>query len=140
MFDAGADLLRKTLDAADPGQVLRERSDQINEAFMLVLQSNLAAAERSGQVELAERLRAIEHLATSIVEESLSPEDRFISQLLQAETPQSAAKLLRQNPAMITPAFVKRLNELADQMDQNGRKPAGERLRQLAREASVMLF
>ncbi len=140
MFDAGADLLRKTLDAADPGQVLRERSDQINEAFMLVLQSNLAAAERSGQADLAERLRAIEHLATGIVEESLSPEDRFISQLLQAETPQSAAKLLRQNPAMITPAFVKRLNELADQMDQNGRKPAGERLRQLAREASVMLF
>ncbi len=140
MFDAGADLLHKALNAADPGQVLRERSDQINEAFMLVLQSNLAAAERSGQADLAERLRAIEHLATSIVEESLSPEDRFISQLLQAETPQSAAKLLRQNPAMITPAFVKRLNELADQMDQNGRKPAGERLRQLAREASVMLF
>ncbi|WP_288089338.1 CpXC domain-containing protein [Roseiflexus sp.] len=140
LFDAGANLLRAALDAAAPERVLRERSDQINEAFMLVLQSNLAAAERSGQVQLAERLRAIEHLATSIVEESLSPEDRFISQLLQAETPQSAAQLLRQNPAMITPAFVKHLNELADQMDQNGRKPAGDRLRQLAREASVMLF
>ncbi len=140
LFDAGANLLRKALDTADSERVLREHSDQINEAFMLVLQSNLAAAERSGQVHLAERLRAIEHLATRIVEESLSPEDRFISQLLQAETPQDATKLLRQNPTMITPAFVKHLNELADQMDQNGRKPAGDRLRQLAREAGVMLF
>lgn len=140
LFDAGANLLRKALDTADAERVLREHSDQINEAFMLVLQSNLAAAERSGQVRLAERLRAIEHLATRIVEESLSPEDRFISQLLQAETPQDATKLLRQNPTMITPAFVKHLNELADQMDQNGRKPAGDRLRQLAREAGVMLF
>lgn len=140
LFDAGANLLRAALNAADPESVLRERRDQINEAFMLVLQSNLAAAERSGQEHLAERLRTIEHLATAIVEESLSPEDRFISQLLQAETPQNATKLLRQNPAMITPAFVKRLNELADQMDQNGRKPAGDRLRQLAREAGVMLF
>jgi hypothetical protein len=41
---------------------------------------------------------------------------------------------------MITPAFVRHLNELADQMEKNGRKPAGERLRQLAREAGVMLF
>lgn len=140
LFDASASLLREALAATDPERVLRERSDQINEAFMLVVQSNLAAAERSGQNAVAERLRTIERLATQIVEESLSPEDRFISQLLQAETPQGATKLLRQNPAMITPAFVKRLNELADQMDKNGRKPAGERLRQLAREAGVMLF
>ncbi|MCS6839324.1 MAG: CpXC domain-containing protein [Roseiflexus sp.] len=140
VFEAAASLLREALDAPDPERVLRERSNQINEAFMLVVQSNLAAAERSGQTQLVERLRTIERLATQIVEESLSPEDRFINQLLQAETPQSATKLLRQNLAMITPAFVKRLNELADQMDKNGRKPAGERLRQLAREASVMLF
>lgn len=140
LFEAGANLLREALDAADPARVLRERSDQIDEAFMLVLQSNLAAAERNGQEKLAERLRALEQIATSIVEESLSPEDRFISQLLQAETPQDATKLLRQNPAMITPAFVRHLNELADQMDKNGRKPAGDRLRQLAREAGVMLF
>ena len=140
LFDAGANLLRAALDAADPAAVLRERSDEINDAFMLVLHSNLAAAERSGQDHLAERLRAIEQLATQIVEESLSPEDRFISQLLQAETPQEATKLLRQNPAMITPAFVRRLNELAEQMEKNGRKPASERLRQLAREAGVMLF
>jgi hypothetical protein len=140
LFDAGANLLREALNAPDPERILRERSDQINEAFMLVVQSNLAAAERSGQNHLAERLLTIERLATQIVEESLSPEDRFINQLLQAETPQNATKLLRQNPAMITPAFVKRLNELADQMDKNGHKPAGERLRQLAREAGVMLF
>jgi len=48
--------------------------------------------------------------------------------------------LLRQNPAVITTAFVKRLNELADESEQAGRKPLGERLRQLSREAGAMLF
>lgn len=140
LFDAGANLLREALNAEDPAEVLRANREQIDEAFMLVLQSNMAAAERTGQMQFVERLQVIEQLAAQVVEESLSPEDRFINQLLQTETPQEATKLLRQNPAQITAALVKRLNELAEEMENNGRKPVGERLRQLAREASVMLF
>jgi hypothetical protein len=41
---------------------------------------------------------------------------------------------------MVTPAFVKRVNELADQLENDGRKPLGERLRQIGREAGAMLF
>ncbi len=140
LFDAGANLLRSALEATDAADVLRANSAQIDEAFMLVLQSNIAMAERAGQDQMVARLRAIEQLAAQIVEESLSPEDRFVNQLLQADTPQAATRLLRQNPAMITPSFVRRLNELADQMESGGHRPASERLRQLAREAGVMLF
>jgi len=119
---------------------LRANPDQIDEAFFLVLQANLAAAERAGNTAAHERLSEIERLAGEVMQESLSPEDRFINQLLQAEKPQDATKLLRQNPAIITTAFVKRLNELAEQMEGDGRKPLGERLRQLGREAGAMLF
>jgi hypothetical protein len=48
--------------------------------------------------------------------------------------------MLRQNPRLITADFVKRLNELAAQMENDGRKPLGERLRQLGRESGAMLF
>ena len=41
---------------------------------------------------------------------------------------------------MINPAFVKRLNELAEESENAGRKPLAERLRQLARESGAMLF
>jgi hypothetical protein len=140
MFEAGAAVLQEILAAPDPAAALREQSDKIDEAFLLVLQANAAAAERAGNTEAVRRLAEIERLALEIAQESLSPEERFINQLLQAEKPQDATKLLRQNPTMITGAFVKRLNELADQMENDGRKPLGERLRQLGREAGAMLF
>jgi hypothetical protein len=140
MFEAGAAVLQEILTAPDAAAALRERREKIDEAFLLVLQANAAAAERASNAAAVARLAEIERLALEIVQESLSPEDRFINQLLQAEKPQDATKLLRQNPTIITASFVKRLNELADQMEGDGRKPLGERLRQLGREAGAMLF
>ena len=140
LFEAGATVLQSIADADDTLEALRANREKIDEAFFLVLQANLAAAERAGNAAAIDRLHEIERLAVETMQEALSPEDRFINQLLAAEKPQDATKLLRQNPAMITGPFVKRLNELADQMEQDGRKPLGERLRQLGREAGAMLF
>jgi hypothetical protein len=140
LFEAGAKILQQVFEAPDKAEALRANRERIDEAFLLVLQANMAAAERAGNAEALAQLQEIERLAMEIVQESLSPEDRFINELLGAEKPQDATKLLRQNPTMITTAFVKRLNELADQMEQDGRQPLGERLRQLGREAGAMLF
>ena len=140
MFEAGAAVLEQVLSAPDTAAALRAQGDKIDEAFLLVLQANAAAAERMGNTQALERLAEIERLAVEIAQESLSPEERFINDLLAAEKPQDATKMLRQNPRLITPDFVKRLNELADQMEHDGRKPLGERLRQLGRECGAMLF
>jgi hypothetical protein len=140
LFEAGAQVLKLAMDADDPAEALRAHHDQIDEAFLLVLDANLAAAQRAGAADAVARLAEIRRLAVEIAQEALSPEDRFINELLQAEKPQDATRLLRQNVAMITPAFVKHLNELADQFESDGRKPLGERLRQLGREAGAMLF
>ncbi len=140
MFEAGAAVLEQVLNAPDTAAALREQGDKIDEAFLLVLQANAAAAERMGNTQALERLAEIERLAIEIAQESLSPEERFINELLAAEKPQDATKMLRQNPRLITPDFVKRLNELAEQMENDGRKPLGERLRQLGRESGAMLF
>jgi CpXC protein len=140
LFEAGAQVLKAVMAADDPAAALRAQRDTIDEAFLLVLDANLAAAERAGAADAIARLTEIRRLALEIAQEALSPEDRFINELLQLEKPQDATKLLRQNVAMITPAFVKRLNELSDQFESDGRKPLGERLRQLGREAGAMLF
>lgn len=140
LFEAGAAVLRDIIQAEDPAAALRANREKIDEAFFLVLQANIVAAERAGNSAAAEKLSDIERLAGEVIQEALSPEDQFINQLLQAEKPQDATKLLRQNPAKITTTFVKRLNELAEQMENDGRKPMGERLRQLGREAGAMLF
>lgn len=140
IFDQAANTLREVLEADDLKQALSERREQINEAFMLVLATNREGAQRAGQTAIVERLQEIERLSVEVVQESLSPEERFISDLLNAETPQAATKTLRQNAAKITPALVKRMNELADEMEAGGRKEIADRLRQLGRESASMLF
>lgn len=140
LFERAASTLREVLVADDVKAALTERREDLNEAFMLVVASNRDAAERQGQGEIAERFAEIERLAVDVIQESMSPEERFISELLGAETPQASTKLLRQNAAKITPTLVKRINELADEMETNNRAEVGERLRQLGRESASMLF
>jgi hypothetical protein len=40
----------------------------------------------------------------------------------------------------VTPTFVKRLNELADELGSKGQQEQGDQVRRLAREAGAMLF
>lgn len=140
MFESAAQTLREVVQAEDLRAALTERREQLNEAFLMVIAANKDAAERAGQAEVVERLDEIEQLAMQVVQESLSPEERFIGELLSAETPQDATKLLRRSAAKITPDLVKRINELAEEMNGNGRKEMSDRLRQLGREAASMLF
>lgn len=140
MFEAGARLLQQVLAAEDPADVLRRHSQQIDEAFLLVLEANRAAAERSGRADMVQRMDEIRTHAVSIAEEALSPEDRFINELLRFEEPQDATALLRTSFDRVTPELIKRMNELAAQFEQDGQKPLADRLRALAREAGVMLF
>lgn len=140
LFEGAAQTLREVLQATDARQALTERRDQLGEAFMLVIAANKDAAQRAGNADIIQRLDEIERLAIEVVQESLTPEERLIGELLSAEKPQDATKLLRQNATKITSDFVKRINELAGEMEQNGRKEMSDRLRQLGREAASMLF
>lgn len=140
LFERAAATLREVLQAQDLRAALQQRRDDLNEAFLLVVAANREAAQRANQPDMVARLDEIERLAVEVVQEALSPTDRLISQLLNAESPQEATRLLRQQAALVTTDFVKRLNELADESEKNGRKEIAERLRQLSREATSLLF
>jgi len=140
MFEAGSAVLGEVLQAADPVAALRERADKVDEAFMMVLSANAGAAQRAGREDMVAVLDRLAAEAVEIIQARLTPEERFINELLLAETPQEATKLLRKNVAKINSDLVKRLNELADQEEKRANKPTAERLRQLARESGAMLF
>jgi phosphoenolpyruvate-protein kinase (PTS system EI component) len=140
MFEAGTNLLREALNAENPDEVLRAHSEEINEAFMLVLSANIESAQRAGQQDLAERMQEISRLAMEIVQEKLPPDERFINQLMLTEAPEEIGSLLRSNTALITVDFVKKLNEMADEQGNQGNKASAEKLRRLAREAGAMLY
>jgi len=140
LFEGAANALRAVLEAGDPREALREHRQHLGEAFSLVLDANRDAAARAGRADIVERLDQIGELAVEVVEESLSPEERLIAQLLGAETPQEATRLLRKSAAQVNADFVKRLNAMAAEMDGNGREEAATRLKQLGREAAALLF
>ena len=140
MFESGSKLLNELFATPDPLAALREHADRVDEAFMMVLSANAAAAQRANRTDLVEQFEQLAEVALGIIQERMSPEDRFINELLSAETPQQATRMLRTSVAKITPDLVKRLNELATQEEQHANKPTADRLRQLARECAAMLF
>ncbi|NJO05269.1 MAG: hypothetical protein HC876_06940 [Chloroflexaceae bacterium] len=140
MFEAGATTLEEVLQADDTRAALQGLGDRLDEAFMMVLSANIAAAERTGQSEVAARLQALGQLAFEVLQENMTPEERLINELLAAETPRDSQRTLRNNAALVTPEFVTQLNELADDQEQRGTQAIAEQLRRLAREASAMLF
>jgi hypothetical protein len=140
MFEAGNTVLRAVIDAEDLRAALEAQGTAVDEAFMLVLDANLAAAERAGQAEAVQRLLQIRETAIAVIQDRMTPEDRLINELLMAETARESTQLLRQHVAKITPDLVKKLNEVADMQEKRGAADQSERLRQLAREAGAMLF
>jgi hypothetical protein len=140
MFERAANTLQAVLDADDLHAALREHRSEIDEAFLLVVGANAQHAERIGNQEILDKLTEVARLAPEVVQEGMSPEERLIGQLLAAEKPQDATKLLRQNARQINSDFVKRLNDMGGEMETAGRTEQAERLRQLGREAASMLF
>jgi hypothetical protein len=142
-FEETSTLLRAVYEAQDRLAALRERSADLRrlaEPFFFLLEANAEAAERAGNAAVVAEMAALREHAQHVIDESLSPEDRFINQLLQSETPQDSTRLLRQHAAQVTPTFVKRLNELADELGSKGQQEQGDQVRRLAREAGAMLF
>jgi len=96
--------------------------------------------QHAGSDALVKQLEALASTAQDIIDSRLSPEDRFINELLAQETTVEATRLLRKNMTRITPELARRLNERAAEEEKRANQADAERLRQLAREASALLF
>lgn len=140
LFERGSALIDAVLSTPDPVAALRERAAEVDEGLLTVISASIAAAHHAGSAELVEQLEKLATTAQDIIESRLSPEDRFINELLAQETAAEATRLLRKNVTKITPDLARRLNERAAEEEKRANQAVAERLRQLAREASALLF
>ncbi|GIV91060.1 MAG: hypothetical protein KatS3mg055_3578 [Chloroflexus sp.] len=140
LFERGSALIDAVLSTSDPVAALRERAAEVDEGLLTVISASIAAARHAGSPELVDQLEQLAATAQEIIESRLSPEDRFINELLAQETTLDATRLLRKNMTKITPELARRLNERAAEEEKRANQAAAERLRQLAREASALLF
>lgn len=128
--------LRAIMTATDVEAAVKERIDELDEAFLMVLSANIDAAQKEGREDIVERLQHIYRVVVEEAEKNLRPEFQAINELLRTESEAEREKLLRDalttyNPAGfielidtliadvsgqgVSPNLLERLNAIADQ-------------------------
>lgn len=81
-----AGLLQELLNAPNPEELIRESLPLIDSTFMAVLMANIEQAQKQKNTEAVKRLQGILDIVNNLVWESMSPEMRFINELLGTES------------------------------------------------------
>jgi molybdopterin converting factor small subunit len=102
MNRAGA-TLQGILEAEDRRAAIRERMEEIDDAFMYVLSANIQQLEQRGQTQQAEVLREVHELIMDEMESQAPPEVRLLNQLIRAEDRETRRQILENNRDAVTP-------------------------------------
>lgn len=121
-------VLRKLMDAPDVDQALRDNAHLIDDAFVSLLNENLAAAQKAGRMDVAARLNRVAEGLNRLMEEAAPPEIKLINELLDLPTEAEAEAALKRQAGSLTQDLVNTLQYLADNMRQNGRAELAARL------------
>ncbi len=125
-------LLQAILQTPNPQQFIAENAHMFDDAFMAVLTANLQNAEQSGNLQASARLRQIYDQVIQALQSQMSPELRFINQILGAPTAEDAESLLRSEGAQFGPSLLQALDAVGRTLEARGDNPAiVERIRHL---------
>jgi hypothetical protein len=133
------ELLNETIQSEDPESLLRERLEQVDDAFFLVLTANIQEAERQGQGEAAEALREIVEMTFRLLEERMPPEMRFINQLLRLPYPQGTRQFMKSEQELLTPQVIAEMERLIESLRDEGQLETAEHLEQVVGQARAVL-
>ena len=131
VLDQAAGTLRSILQAPDMDAALREHAQDIDDAFMAVLEANLEAAQQAGQQQALQRLQLLSNKIMQLVQAGAPPEIQFINEILGIENEADLDRLLQENRETLTPELLGLMADIADNMRENERAEVAERLDQL---------
>jgi hypothetical protein len=134
-----ADLLREIFESEDLEKAVRERLEEIDDAFFAVLSTSIEQAETAEDKAATSKLKHIANLAFGLLQERAPRPIKLINQLLAAQYPRETKKLLEENVEQVDNELV-RVMELAIQnLNQGGQKKAARHLREVRDQARAML-
>ena len=131
---ATRDLLVQILEADDVKKATEANLPAIDEVFVNILNNELEAARKNGDLERSARLNQV----VEVLQEAsaMPPEVQLIEELLEAEDDAARRALLEQNSEAITPEFLQMLSGLIAQIEGSNQDPKLlESLNQLNRQA-----
>lgn len=90
-----AQFLQMLLNSPQQDQMIEENIDLIDNTFMAILNANLQEAQRRGDSQTFGALEALYRKVVEVLQARMSPELRFINELLSAESEPAMVKLLQ---------------------------------------------
>ena len=122
MMQKAGDTLTAILTADDFVAEVRNRLDEIDDAFMYVLSANIGEFEKRGEQEQAEALKQVYQTILTVMEEQAPPEVRFVNQLVRTRDPEARRQLLDDNPAMVQPQLLQVLTAVRGEAEGAGQQ------------------
>ena len=85
MVQQKAQFLRMLMTSPDAEAMMRQNVEMIDDNFMTVLSMNIQEAQKRSDVQTSAKLQEIYEVAVSLLREQMTPELRFINELLSFE-------------------------------------------------------
>ena len=114
-FQEMKDILEKILSSDDIEKTAQANLSSINELFIQLLESELSAARKNGDLERINKLERV----MILVEKAIEPpkEIQFLEALIHEEDEEKIQEILIQNKELITPEFMELLNNIVAQSE-----------------------
>jgi predicted RNA-binding Zn-ribbon protein involved in translation (DUF1610 family) len=139
LYEARSALLVDLVTSDNPRELARRRSDEIDEAFLNVLGSNLQEAHRRGDEKSLEALREIWGIVIGLMEEALPPELRLINRLMAAEDEKEIERLLEEGRNLVTERMVQFVEETEAEAREEGDLETAEQMALVSEKMSSIL-
>jgi len=109
---------------------VREALPEISDLTLAVLNQNIEAAQKAGHKDAIARLEQLRATIMAELDASTPPEMRFINDLLQLESAEAAAEMLRNRAAELTAELLQSMVELGDDLDARGHADMSAKLKE----------
>jgi hypothetical protein len=138
-LDRAGKLLRQILESEDLKAAAEENLEQIDAAFLTVLEANILAADEAGQAEVADKLKKLKEHVVSLLEARLPPEMRLINQLLSTEGHEERRELLQEHRNVIDDQFLKLIEAIVEDLRSQKQETAAEHLGETVKDVKTIL-
>lgn len=123
--------LQLLLNEQDYQAILEENLPLLDDNFMAILTANIQEAERRQELKVAAKLQEIYHTAVDLLQSSMSPELRFINDLLTAEDDSQMDSIFNEQIGNFDDELLQIVESVDHILAQQGQEDARQQLAQI---------
>jgi hypothetical protein len=140
VIQQSANILQEIINSPDIERAIMERLPLLDDTFMAVLEANLGEAQRRNNAVASQRLQTVYETLMQLMQQSSPPEIQFINQLLQIEDEMERRLLLVEKVPEFGAPLLEYVDNLIEDLNEQGAKPLAERLTQLRQEVARVIL